>query len=73
VLATPESQWPWHDTVRQVGLSRVYDSHAVGPKKAYETGSIELPPLGEVVLVVRVGGRHQQWAPAPDDMAMNTE
>lgn len=74
VLATPENQWEFHDAAEQVSNTRVYPGFTVGPKDAYCTGAIELPPLGELLAVVRVGGRHMQWGPPPaaeDGVAMN--
>jgi len=73
VLATPENQWEFHDAAEQVSSTRVYPGFTVGPKKAYCTGEIALPPLGEVVVVLRVGGRHMHWGPPPpaSTVAMN--
>jgi hypothetical protein len=67
VLATPENQWEFHDAADQVGRSRTYPGFAVGPNQDYITGPIEVPALGEVVLVMRVGGRHMQWGEPPAD------
>ena len=61
VLATPESQWPYHDTVEQITCAREYCGFIVGPDKAYKTGEVCLPPLGDILLVMRVGGRHMKW------------
>lgn len=74
VLATPENQWEFHDAEEQVASCRVYPGFAVGPDESYSTGCIALPPLGEVVMVLTVGGRHEQWGPPPaaeDGVAMN--
>jgi hypothetical protein len=84
VLATPENQWEFHDAEEQVSSTRVYPGFRVGPEKkswfglgpskhAYGTGCVELPPLGEVVMVLSVGGRHMQWGPPPagEEVAMN--
>ena len=61
VLATPESQWEYHDTKYQVGDARLYAGHRTGPYGEYRTGDIVMPALGEVVVVMRVGGRHKHW------------
>ncbi len=61
VLATPETQWEYHDTRDQVGRDRIYPGQETGPYGVYRTGDIELPALGEVVVVMRVGGRHMHW------------
>ncbi|MCB9849923.1 MAG: hypothetical protein H6817_04385 [Phycisphaerales bacterium] len=74
VLATPENQWEFHDAADQVGRARVYPGFAVGPNGDYMTGPIEIPALGEVLLVMRVGGRHMHWGEPPaDSVAMNNE
>lgn len=61
VLATPESQWKYHDTKYQVGDDRYYEGHRTGPYGEYRTGDIVLPALGDVLVVMRVGGRHKHW------------
>ena len=61
VLATPEFQWPYHDAEEQVSRSRKYDSVTVGPGSNYHLGAFKLNPLGKVVAVLRVGGRHMHW------------
>lgn len=61
VLATPENQWEYHDTKHQIGEGRLYAGHETGPYGEYHTGDIVVPALGEVVLVMRVGGRHMHW------------
>ncbi|MCP4592704.1 MAG: hypothetical protein GY842_18370 [bacterium] len=61
VLATPESQWPYHDTFDQVSKSRTYDGVSVGPGCNYCVGSLKLHAIGRVVAVLRVGGRHKHW------------
>jgi hypothetical protein len=73
VLATPENQWEYHDAAEQVSSTRVYPGFTVGPKKAYTTSEIALPPLGEVLVIMRVGGRHMHWGPPPpvSTVAMN--
>ncbi|MCB9867026.1 MAG: hypothetical protein H6816_10390, partial [Phycisphaerales bacterium] len=65
VLATPENQWEFHDAEDQVSRAREYPGFTVGPDDAYSTGDIKLPALGEVLVVMRVGGRHMQWGPPP--------
>lgn len=65
VLATPENQWPYHDTFDQVAHSRTYDSVTIGPGCNYHLGSFRLHPIGRVVAVMRVGGRHKHWDGAP--------
>ena len=72
VLATPENQWPFHDPNDQVRLERVYAGYATGPDEEYKTGDITIPPLGEVLLVMRVGGRHMHWG-APHAIAAADE
>lgn len=67
VLATPENQWDFHDAAEQVSQARVYPGFIVGPGKAYRSGEIEVPALGEVLVELRVGGRHMHWGPPPTD------
>jgi hypothetical protein len=69
VLATPENQWPYHDTREQIDYGRAYRGFKVGPDGAYRSGDIVIPPLGEVVLEVQVGGRHMKWAPDTGEVA----
>jgi len=72
VLATPENQWPYHDTTEQIAGPRSYQGHVTGPTEAYTTGDIVIPPLGELVCVVRIGGRHMHWDTGDaDQVAMN--
>ena len=62
MLATPEFQWPYHDTIRQVSHSRTYDGFTVGPGWNYSLGKFKLDHIGQVVAVVRIGGRHMRWS-----------
>lgn len=74
VLATPESQWAYHDAATQVGKGREYDGFEVGPGDDYQTGDITIPRLGDVVLEMKVGGRHKHWdAPNREMVAFNPE
>ncbi|NOX59376.1 MAG: hypothetical protein GXP29_11040, partial [Planctomycetes bacterium] len=74
VLATPENQWKFHDTKSQVGSARVYPGHRTGPYGEYRTGDVVIPALGEVVVVMRVGGRHMHWDdPRREMVAFNKE
>lgn len=61
VLATPENQWEFRDAATQVSTGRRYCGVKTGPKGEFETGDIVIPALGELVCVMRVGGRHMQW------------
>ncbi len=61
VLATPETQWPYHDTKEQISFARQYPGFEVGPNCDFKTGDITIPRLGDVVVVMRVGGRHMHW------------
>lgn len=61
VLATPENQWPYRDAMDQIDDDREYDGFTVGPGRAYHFDDLKLEPIGHVVAVLRVGGRHQQW------------
>jgi hypothetical protein len=61
VLATPENQWPFHDTAEQVEDARHSAGAVIGPWCAYTVGGLELEPLGELIAEVRVGGRHKHW------------
>jgi hypothetical protein len=61
VLATPEYQWPYHDTFHQVARSRTYQGFLVGPGINYHVEGFTLEPIGKVVAVMRVGGRHKHW------------
>ena len=61
VLATPENQLPYRDTMEQIGEDREYDGFKVGPGGSYKVPELELEAIGHVVAVMRVGGRHKQW------------
>lgn len=61
VLATPEYQWPYHDTFDQVSRSRTYEGFTVGPGYNYHLGGFKVHAIGKVVAVLRVGGRHKHW------------
>ena len=65
VLATPEYQWPYHDTFTQVSRSRTYDGFTIGPGLNYHLGRFKLHPIGKVVARMRVGGRHKHWGDTP--------
>ncbi|MCK4658912.1 MAG: hypothetical protein KAV82_05260 [Phycisphaerae bacterium] len=69
VLASPEYQWPYHDTFDQVAHSRTYNGFTVGPGCNYHLCSFKLHPLGRVVAVMRVGGRHKHWEGLPTAVA----
>ena len=73
VLATPEYQWPFHDTFDQVANDRHYKGFTVGPGNNYHLGDFELNPIGRVVAVMRVGGRHKHWSGLPTEMAANAD
>jgi hypothetical protein len=76
VLATPETQWPYHDTYDQIVKEREYEDFTIGPGRNYKVDDLDLHPLGRVIAVLRVGGRHKHWdaliatanrpAPAPE-------
>ena len=68
VLATPENQWPFHDTFEQIDEDRSYAGHRTGPMDEYRTGDIVIPALGEVVLEMSIGGRHKHWGPPAGEM-----
>ena len=68
VLATPESQWLYHDATEQVSTAREYAGYTTGPFKDYTTGDIVIPRLGDVMVVMRVGGRHMHWNGPPSGM-----
>ncbi|MFH0981727.1 MAG: hypothetical protein V2A79_09330 [Planctomycetota bacterium] len=61
VLATPEYQWPYHDTFHQVAHGRSYEGFIIGPGLNYHVGDFRLAPIGKVVAVMQVGGRHKHW------------
>lgn len=69
VLATPENQWPYHDAFEQVNEDREYDGFTIGPGRNYHLDVFELEPIGHVVAIMRVGGRHKQWGDPGGEMA----
>ena|GEM_PF-630595 len=73
VLATPEYQWPYHDAFTQVSRSRTYDGFTIGPGVNYHLGTFKLHPIGKVVAVMRVGGRHKHWGDTPEAVAERGE
>ena len=69
VLATPETQWPYHDTTDQITYDREYDGFVTGPDEEFKTGNIVIPRMGDILLVMRVGGRHMHWGDVAEYVA----